>query len=197
MTVRLWPMISTLIPFIVYSAATGRPRRFSSQIQPVEAGEDFLEPRPYFRALSLMLGAFGAGAGLGFVKTLFAFSQPLRQLLVLTLQLLDSIDRCLDSLVELLKRVKGHSRWIFHFHFIFGLIELSSCIRTAGRFGARFVLRKQRFHEFARLEGAQIFYVFAHADEAHGQFKLLGYRDYHAALGGTVELRQHHAGKRN
>ena len=147
-------MISTLMPFIVYPATACWGVAPSAQIQPVEAGEDFFDPRLYLIAFGLMLLAFGIRAGLSFVKTLFTFGQPLRKFFIFALQLLDSIDRCLDSVVELLKRVKSHSRWIFHFHFIFGLIELSSCIRTAGRFGARFVLRKQRFHEFARLEGA-------------------------------------------
>jgi len=70
-------------------------------------------------ALGLMLLALGVGAGLSFVKTLFTFSQPLRQFLIFVLQLLDSVDRCLDSVVELLKRLKSHGRWVFHFQFNF------------------------------------------------------------------------------
>ena len=42
-----------------------------------------------------------------FVKTMFALGQPLGQLLVFALQLLDPGDRCLDSFVQLLENVKS------------------------------------------------------------------------------------------
>ena len=82
----------------------------------------------------LMLLALGVGVGAGLVKTLFTLGQLLSQLLIFALQLLDAVDRCLDSVVELLKSLKSHSRCFFHFQFNFRLIKLSSRIRTAGSF---------------------------------------------------------------
>src|SRR5579862_3677771 len=57
----------------------------SAEFESVEAREDLLDAGFNLVALVLMLLTLGIGAGLDFVKTLFTFSQPSRQLLVFLL----------------------------------------------------------------------------------------------------------------
>jgi len=77
----------------------------SAEVETVKTGENFLDPRFDFAALGLMFLELRRN----FIETLFALGQPPREHLIFTLQLLDTVDRSLYTLVQFREDVDCHS----------------------------------------------------------------------------------------